>query len=98
MFAGYANPKSRITFERREIDEKFKGRPLPNWVKESNGDVTSGLTRPLAAKIVFLRFLAIGKALISEWQTIEGNCQQNEKRKPQSLYRLVTSLLVSNAP
>jgi hypothetical protein len=68
-------------------------------VKESNGDFTSGLTRPLAAEIVFLPFSAITKALItSKRYKIDGKCPQNTNRKPWSPYRLVTSLPVSNAP
>jgi hypothetical protein len=68
-------------------------------VKESNGNVTSGLERPLAAEVVFLPFLAIRKALIaSKRYMIDGKCEKNSKRKPWSLYRLVTSVPVSNAP
>jgi hypothetical protein len=95
----HANRKSRITFERWEIDAKFQNRPIPNWVKESIGDVTSGLARPLAAEIVFLPFSAITKALIaSKRYKIDGKCQQNTNRKPWSLYQQVNSFPVSNAP
>jgi hypothetical protein len=75
------------------MDEKFQ---QPTFyligVKESNGDVTSGLTRPQAAEIVFPTFSTIRKALItSKRYKIDGNCQQNTNRKPWSLYRLATS-------
>jgi hypothetical protein len=44
-------------------------------VKQSNGDFTSGLARPLAAEIVFLPFSAITKALItSKRYKIDGKC------------------------
>jgi hypothetical protein len=56
-------------------------------VKESNGNVTSGLESPLAAEIVFLPFSAIRKAQIASKQyKIDGKCQQNTNRKSWSLY------------
>jgi hypothetical protein len=45
-------------------------------VKESNGDFTSGLARPLAAEMVFLPFSAITNALITSKRCkIHGKCQ-----------------------
>jgi hypothetical protein len=68
-------------------------------VKESNGDVTSGLARPLAIEIDISRISARGKPLIaSKRYKIDGKCCWNTNRKPWSLYRLVTSLPVSDAP
>jgi hypothetical protein len=94
----HANRKSRITVERQKAIEKFQNRPISNRVKKSNGDFTSGLIRPLAAEIVFLLFSATTKALItSKRYKIDGKCLQNTNRKPWSLYRLLTSLPVSNA-
>jgi hypothetical protein len=77
--------------------------PKPTYTKlgskQSIGNVTSGLERPLAAEIVFLPFSAIRKALsASKRHKIDGKCQQNSNRKPWSLYRLVTTFPVSNAP
>jgi hypothetical protein len=49
-------------------------------VKESTGDVTTGLARPLAAAIVFPPFAAITKALItSKRDQIDGNCEKSTK-------------------
>jgi hypothetical protein len=81
--------KSRITFERQEINEKFRNRPTSNRGYESNGDVTPGLTSPLAAEIVIQPFSARRKALNETVEDIDGKCQQNTNRKPWSL---------SNAP
>jgi hypothetical protein len=59
------NRKSRITFERREIDEEFQLQTKANRIKESNGDVTSGPACRLAAEIDIPPLLAIGKRLIA---------------------------------
>jgi hypothetical protein len=60
----HANRKSRITFDRREIDAKFQNRSIPTQGQEMIGDLTSGLARPLAAEIVFPPFSPIRKAHI----------------------------------
>jgi hypothetical protein len=57
--------------------------PKPNLyqigVKESKGDFTSGLTRPIAVEIVFLPFSAIAEALItSKRYKMDGKCQQTQ--------------------
>jgi hypothetical protein len=58
---------------------------------ELNGDFTFGLTRPLAAEIVFLPFSAIIKALImSKRCKIDGKCQQNSSKKSWLLFQMVT--------
>jgi hypothetical protein len=50
-------------------------------VKQSNGDFTSYLSRPLAAEIVFLPFSAITKALItSKRYKMDGKCLQNTSK------------------
>jgi hypothetical protein len=59
------NRKTQTTFERREIDEKFQSRRIPNRVKKWNGDVTAILTCPLVAEIVFSQFSATRKALLT---------------------------------
>ena len=95
----HANRKSRITFDRWEIDAKFQNRPIPNRGQAIERWLHFRSTTPLAAEIVFLPFSAITKARIpSKRSKIDGKCLQNTNRKPWSPYRLVTSLPVSNAP
>jgi hypothetical protein len=104
IFKGHFTCKSKKSNNFGQVKDNRKIREPPNakyqiGVKKSNGDFTSGLARPLATEIVFLPFSAITKALIkSKRYKIDGKCLSNTKRKPWSLYRLVTSLAVSNAP
>jgi hypothetical protein len=54
-----------------------------NGVKKSIGYVTSGVTRPQAAEMVFAPFSTIRKTLItSKRHKTDGKCQQNTNRKP----------------
>jgi hypothetical protein len=63
----------------------------------STGDVTSGLGRPLAAEIDKPPLLTNEKSHITcERCAIDRKFVLNTDRKPWSLYRLVTSLPVSD--
>jgi hypothetical protein len=69
-------------------------------VELSNGDVTSGLARPLAAEIDKSPFFDCRRKshITRERYTIDPKHVLNTNRKPWSLYHLVTSLPVSDAP
>jgi hypothetical protein len=76
IFEGHFTCKSKMSNNFGQIKDNRKI-PKPTCtklgVKESNGDFTSGLARPLAAEIVFLPFSAITKArIMSKRYKIDG--------------------------
>jgi hypothetical protein len=73
LFKGHFICKSKKSnnFGQVKDSRKIPNRLYRIGLKQSNGDFTSGLARPLAAEIVFLPFSAITKALITV-ETVQG--------------------------
>jgi hypothetical protein len=83
--------KKSNNFLQVKADQKFQNRPIPNRVKESNDELTSSLTRPLAAEILKRPVLTSQKIPItSERYTVDSKHVLNTDRKPWSTNRLVT--------